>query len=145
MEISISLQKQSCALQVCYKKTDFLGDQVLLSGFAPGGLTEVPPATFKTCSMGNTLAQELGPFGFKPEVSSSPLTRFKARTPVHLLPNGLPISSTLAAFVCCLFMVPVLDSIVPEAVQVVNGSVGDQPGQLLSGIKASFPHLLLLR
>ena len=56
-------------VQVCYKKADFLADQVLLTGFAPGGLTEVPEAEFKTCSMGNTLAQELGPFGFKPEVN----------------------------------------------------------------------------
>ena len=58
-------------LQVCYKKADFLADQVLLTGFAPGGLTEVPEADFKTCSMGNTLAQELGPFGFKPEVTTA--------------------------------------------------------------------------
>lgn len=58
-----------CLSQVCYKKTDFLGDQILLTGFAPGGLTEVPQQDFKTCSMANTLAQELGPFGFKPEVS----------------------------------------------------------------------------
>lgn len=48
-----------------------MADQVLLTGFAPGGLTEVPEADFKTCSMGNTLAQELGPFGFKPEVSTA--------------------------------------------------------------------------
>ena len=54
---------------MCYRKADFLADQVLLGGFAPGGLTEVPEADFKTCSMGNTIAQELGPFGFKPEVS----------------------------------------------------------------------------
>ena len=59
-------------MQVCYKKTDFLGDQVLLTAFAPGGLTEVKEADFKTYSMANTLAQELGPFGFKPEVP--PLT-----------------------------------------------------------------------
>ena len=59
-------------MQVCYKKTDFLGDQVLLTAFAPGGLTEVKEANFKTYSMANTLAQELGPFGFKPEVP--PLT-----------------------------------------------------------------------
>lgn len=64
----------SNGMRICYKKTDFLGDQVLLSGFAPGGLTEVPQATFKTCSMGNTLAQELGPFGFKPEVLADLLT-----------------------------------------------------------------------
>ena len=57
-------------MQVCYKKTDFLGDQVLLTAFAPGGLTEAEEADFKTYSMANTLAQELGPFGFKPEVPS---------------------------------------------------------------------------
>ncbi len=77
----------SC-VQVCYKKTDFLGDQVLLTGFAPGGLTEVPQADFKTCSMANTLAQELGPFGFKPEVlalSFSVVESVEARQGAHSL------------------------------------------------------------
>ncbi|KAA6421450.1 MAG: chloroplast processing enzyme, partial [Trebouxia sp. A1-2] len=66
--------KLSNGMRVCYKKTDFLGDQVLLTAFAPGGLTEVEEADFKTYSMANTLAQELGPFGFKPEVLADLLT-----------------------------------------------------------------------
>ncbi|DBA85638.1 TPA: hypothetical protein ACH3X1_005214 [Trebouxia sp. C0004] len=66
--------KLSNGMRVCYKKTDFLGDQVLLTAFAPGGLTEVDEADFKTYSMANTLAQELGPFGFKPEVLADLLT-----------------------------------------------------------------------
>ncbi|KAL3146657.1 hypothetical protein ABBQ32_000885 [Trebouxia sp. C0010 RCD-2024] len=64
----------SNGMKVCYKQADFLADQVLLTGFASGGLTEVSRADFKTCSMGNTLAQELGPFGFKPEVLGDLLT-----------------------------------------------------------------------
>lgn len=78
---------------MCYKKADFLADQVLLTGFAPGGLTEVPQEDFKTCSMGNTLAQELGPFGFKPEVARLP----PPRPPPPLLLE-LSFSSLVAVF-----------------------------------------------
>ncbi len=54
--------------QVCYKITDFLEDQVMLSGFASGGLSEVPRAHYRSASLAVTLAQEMGHFGFRPEV-----------------------------------------------------------------------------
>ena len=40
---------------MAYKKTDWLDDQVLVTGFAAGGLTEVPQEQFRTCSMAVTL------------------------------------------------------------------------------------------
>ena len=59
----------SCTLlQVAYKRTDWLDDQILVTGFAAGGLTEVPQEQFRTCSMAVTLATELGPFGIKTQV-----------------------------------------------------------------------------
>ena len=53
---------------MAYKRTDWLDDQVLVTGFAAGGLTEVPQEQFRTCSMAVTLATELGPFGIKTQV-----------------------------------------------------------------------------
>ena len=97
-------------MQVCYKKTDFLGDQVLLTAFAPGGLTEVDEADFKTYSMANTLAQELGPFGFKPEVPSltycpsiihSSLCSFFHSLTHSLIPS---FTCSLARLFVCLFV-----------------------------------------
>lgn len=55
-------------VQVTYKRTRWLDDQVLLSGFAAGGLTEVPREAFHSCSLAITLALELGHLGLKPEV-----------------------------------------------------------------------------
>ncbi len=57
-------------MQVFYKSTDFLEDQVLVSGFAAGGLSEVPQENFRTCSLASMLTQELGTFGLRPEVST---------------------------------------------------------------------------
>lgn len=56
-------------VQVYYKATDYLEDQVLVSGFAAGGLSEVPREQFRTCSLATMLTQELGTFGLRPEVS----------------------------------------------------------------------------
>lgn len=54
--------------QVCYKITDFLGDQVLLAASAHGGLSEVPRPSFRTCSNAFKLVSEIGQFGHPPEV-----------------------------------------------------------------------------
>eukprot|EP01018_Ginkgo_biloba_P031588 Gb_11763 [translate_table: standard] len=58
----------SNGMRVCYKCTDFLDDQVLFSGFAYGGLSEVPESDYLSCSMGSTIAGEIGVFGYKPSV-----------------------------------------------------------------------------
>ena len=61
----------STSVQVCYKVTDLLDDQILLTGLAAGGLTEVPMSKYRTASFGVTLAMEMGLFGLKPEVIMS--------------------------------------------------------------------------
>ncbi|PWA80900.1 insulinase (Peptidase family M16) protein [Artemisia annua] len=58
----------SNGMRVCYKCTDFLEDQVLFTGYAYGGLSELPESEYISCSMGSTIAGEIGVFGYRPSV-----------------------------------------------------------------------------
>ncbi|KAI3868227.1 hypothetical protein MKW92_045537 [Papaver armeniacum] len=58
----------SNGMRVCYKCTDHLDDQVLFTGFTYGGLSELPESEYFACSMGSTIAGEIGVFGYKPSV-----------------------------------------------------------------------------
>ncbi|KAI5664619.1 hypothetical protein M9H77_23942 [Catharanthus roseus] len=58
----------SNGMRVCYKCTDFLDDQVLFTGFSYGGLSELPESEYFSCSMGPTIAGEIGVFGYRPSV-----------------------------------------------------------------------------
>ncbi|CAK9136275.1 unnamed protein product [Ilex paraguariensis] len=80
----------SNGMRVCYKCTDFFDDQcsgaaifassmelksigfhedmVLFTGFAYGGLSELPESEYFSCSMGSTIAGEIGVFGYRPSV-----------------------------------------------------------------------------
>lgn len=58
----------SNGMRVCYKFTEFLEDQVLISGYAYGGLSEVDKSDFLSCYLGSTIAGEIGVFGHKPSV-----------------------------------------------------------------------------
>lgn len=58
----------SNGMRVCYKCTDFLDDQVLFTGFSYGGLSELPEMEYFSCSMGPTIAGEIGVFGYRPSV-----------------------------------------------------------------------------
>ncbi|KDP33755.1 hypothetical protein JCGZ_07326 [Jatropha curcas] len=58
----------SNGMRVCYKCTDFLDDQVLFTGFSYGGLSEIPESDYFSCSMGSTIAGEIGIFGYRPSV-----------------------------------------------------------------------------
>ncbi|CAL9145042.1 unnamed protein product [Musa hybrid cultivar] len=59
----------SNGMKVCYKCTDFLDDQqVIFTGFAYGGLSELPEAEYISCSMGSTISGEIGIFGYKPSM-----------------------------------------------------------------------------
>ncbi|KAK9102226.1 hypothetical protein Sjap_019480 [Stephania japonica] len=58
----------SNGMKVCYKCTDFLDDQVLFTGFTYGGLSELPEDEYISCSMGSTIAGEIGIFGHRPSV-----------------------------------------------------------------------------
>lgn len=58
----------SNGMRVCYKCTDFFDDQVLFTGFSYGGLSELPEGDYFSCSMGPTIAGEIGVFGYRPSV-----------------------------------------------------------------------------
>ncbi|XP_020597677.1 zinc protease PQQL-like isoform X2 [Phalaenopsis equestris] len=58
----------SNGMRVCYKYTDFLDDQILFTGFAYGGLSELREDEYISCSMGSTISGEIGVFGYKPSV-----------------------------------------------------------------------------
>lgn len=47
--------------------------QVLISGYAYGGLSEVQESEFLSCSMASTIANDIGVFGHKPSVLSDML------------------------------------------------------------------------
>lgn len=58
----------SNGMRICYKYTDFLDDQVVFTGFAYGGLSELSESEYTSCSMGSTIAGEIGTFGYRPSV-----------------------------------------------------------------------------
>ncbi|PKU71070.1 zinc protease PQQL-like [Dendrobium catenatum] len=58
----------SNGMRVCYKYTDFLSDQIVFTGFAYGGLSELCEDEYISCSTGSTIAGEMGVFGYKPSV-----------------------------------------------------------------------------
>jgi predicted Zn-dependent peptidase len=70
-------------LKVAYKQTAYLDDQVLISGWATGGLSEVGKKRFHNCSCASMLAGEVGVFGFKPELMADIL----AGKRVHISPS----------------------------------------------------------
>ncbi|KAF4371416.1 hypothetical protein F8388_001944 [Cannabis sativa] len=58
----------SNGMRVCYKCTDFLDDQVMFTGFSYGGLSELPETNYFSCSMGPTIAGEIGVYGYRPSM-----------------------------------------------------------------------------
>ncbi|KAG5041605.1 hypothetical protein JHK85_014081 [Glycine max] len=58
----------SNGMRICYKHTDFLDDQVIFTGYSYGGLSELPENEYFSCSMGPTIAGEIGVFGYRPSV-----------------------------------------------------------------------------
>lgn len=68
----------SNGMRICYKCTDFLDDQVIFSGFAYGGLSELSETDYLSCSMGTTIAGEIGVFGYKPSVLTDMLAGKRA-------------------------------------------------------------------
>lgn len=67
-EIEVTELILSNGMRVCYKCTDFLDDQVLITGFSYGGLSELSESDYFSCSMSSTIAGEIGIFGHKPSV-----------------------------------------------------------------------------
>lgn len=55
-------------MRVVLKQTEFLDDQVVLSGFALGGMSQLQQSNdMRAAKVSTFLAGELGPFGFRPE------------------------------------------------------------------------------
>ncbi|XP_019051662.1 PREDICTED: zinc protease PQQL-like isoform X2 [Nelumbo nucifera] len=67
-DIDVTELLLSNGMKICYKCTDFLDDQVLFTGFTYGGLSELSESRYFSCSMGSTIAGEIGVFGYKPSV-----------------------------------------------------------------------------
>ncbi|XP_059634863.1 zinc protease PQQL-like [Cornus florida] len=74
----------SNGMRVCYKCTDFLDDQVLFTGFSYGGLSELPESEYFSCSMGSTIAGEIGVFGYRPSVLMDMLAGKRAEVGMKL-------------------------------------------------------------
>ncbi|XP_027932710.1 zinc protease PQQL-like, partial [Vigna unguiculata] len=58
----------SNGMQICYKRTDFLDDQVIFTWYSYEGLSELAESEYFSCSMRPTIAGEIGVFGYRPFV-----------------------------------------------------------------------------
>ena len=58
----------SNGMRVAIRVTDFLDDQVLIRGSARGGLSEVSQVDYIDARCSNMIAQELGIYGFRPDI-----------------------------------------------------------------------------
>ncbi|KAK6120453.1 hypothetical protein DH2020_045808 [Rehmannia glutinosa] len=74
----------SNGMRVCYKCTDFFDDQVLFTGFSYGGLSELQEYEYFSCSMGPTIAGEIGVFGQRPSVLTDMLAGKRAEVGTSL-------------------------------------------------------------
>ncbi|KAK6944867.1 Peptidase M16, N-terminal [Dillenia turbinata] len=66
--IGVTELRLSNGMRVSYKCTNFFDDQVLFTGFSYGGLSQLSENEYFSCSMGSTIAGEIGVFGYKPSV-----------------------------------------------------------------------------
>ncbi|KAL8489686.1 hypothetical protein ACS0TY_025545 [Phlomoides rotata] len=74
----------SNGMRVCYKCTDFFNDQILFTGFSYGGLSELQECEYFSCSMGPTIAGEIGVFGHRPSVLTDMLAGKRAEVGTSL-------------------------------------------------------------
>ncbi|KIY91688.1 hypothetical protein MNEG_16276 [Monoraphidium neglectum] len=58
----------SNGLRVVLQERDFLDDELLITGLAVGGLSELPPSLLGVGRMAHLLAGELGVYGHRPQV-----------------------------------------------------------------------------
>ncbi|CAI5457717.1 unnamed protein product [Closterium sp. Yama58-4] len=66
--VGVTELRLSNGMRVAVKCTDFLDDQILISGYAYGGLSEVSEADYYTAAMAQSIAGEAGVFGHPPAV-----------------------------------------------------------------------------
>lgn len=67
-EIGVTELILSNGMKVCYKCTEFKNDQVVFSGYAYGGYSELLEHEYISGSMSSVIAEEIGKFGYKPTV-----------------------------------------------------------------------------
>ncbi|KAG4999141.1 hypothetical protein JHK87_020213 [Glycine soja] len=79
----------SNGMRICYKRTDFLDDQVIFTGYSYGGLSELPENEYFSCSMGPTIAGEIGVFGYRPSVLMDMLAGKRAELVYQLFTTNL--------------------------------------------------------
>ena len=70
-------------MRICFKSTPHMNDEVLITGFAFGGLSEVPVDLLNSACMARSIAGELGMFGFKPIVLTDILAGAMVRSPPY--------------------------------------------------------------
>lgn len=61
-------------------------EQVIFTGFSYGGLSELPESECYSCSMGSTIAGEIGVFGHRPSVIMDMLAGKRAEVGTKLGP-----------------------------------------------------------
>ncbi|CAI7822512.1 unnamed protein product, partial [Closterium sp. NIES-53] len=66
--VGVTELRLSNGMRVAVKCTDFLDDQILISGYAYGGLSEVSEVDYYTAAMAQSIAGEAGIFGHPPAV-----------------------------------------------------------------------------
>lgn len=84
--LNAQTMKLSNGMKITIKKTPFQDDQILMSGYAVGGLSDEPLNSIRLASMAATLASEIGIFGHDPPGKiqaddSKPCTIFFLRFP----------------------------------------------------------------
>ncbi|EKX39800.1 hypothetical protein GUITHDRAFT_143191 [Guillardia theta CCMP2712] len=65
-EMKMTELQLSNGMRVCYKKTNFLDDEVQFKGFAMGGLSELSKKQLLSGRMSTSIASEIGAFGVRP-------------------------------------------------------------------------------
>jgi hypothetical protein len=62
----------------------FFFQQVIFTGFSYGGLSELQESDYFSCSMGTTIAGEIGVFGYRPSILMDMLAGKRAEVGVNL-------------------------------------------------------------
>lgn len=84
-----------------YKCTDFCDDEVLFSGIAHGGRTELSPDKAPSALMSVTVAEELGIFGVKPSKAMDMLTGKRVSLGLSIEAYDREVRKNVHAGNCC--------------------------------------------
>ena len=79
----ITEMKLENGMRICFKPSDLSADEVLISGFAFSGLSDIPPELFNTASLTTSIARQLGALGLKPSVLQDILSGKRVSLDIH--------------------------------------------------------------